>query len=607
MHIFLENKIFGYFKEMHIFLENKIFEYFNEISTLVIFLLKKGGVMRNIVVVEAISTGLNFVRDIANRNYYPIVLNPKVDETEDNQEYLEEVMAANESIDVDAICLDEKDTYEETLEMVRQYDPVIIVPGSERGVVLATKLSNDLGLKCNNIENIDAMTLKDKMQEKIAEAGLRHIRGRTVSSVEEAIAYYDEEGLDEVVVKPINSAGSVGVKICQNKEEMIDGLNEVFGSVNFYGDKLTEMVVQECIKGEEYVVNTVSCNGDHRVTTIWKHIKVKTEEGGQVVDTSITVNELGLGESELVEYAYDVVDAIGIRYGAVHGEYMIDDKGPVLIEVNCRPMGSKLDAVYADRISGQHETDSILDAYLNPDKFYFERDRGYRLYAHGCLKHFIVPRDIIAESYPMAHISNRLKSYYKSSQGIIEDAQLFVKTQDLETAGGVVYLVHEDGYVLQQDLDFLRTVEKRAFELVLSEDSDKKDFIDVDVSLDEIKSLLERVKGFGSQLFVTDQKLDGVDFLQVSPDEIGDVKGDFNCVVVNLNKSIADLKDDKISYLFLKVIDKVKVGGIIIIPESTYQYIPHGRAGAEALIKVLDLRIELPVHNLGKMVIASKR
>ena len=59
--------------------------------------------------------------------------------------------------------------------------------------------------------------------------------------------------------------------------------------------------------------------------------------------------------------------------------------------------------------------------------------------------------------------------------------------------------------------------------------------------------------------------------------------------------------------IFLKVIDKVKVGDIIIIPESTYQYMPHGSSGAEALVKVLDLRIELPLHNLGKMIIASQR
>ena len=563
--------------------------------------------MRNIVVVEPSSTGFNFIRDIVNRNFNPIALDMKVDDTEENKAYKGMVYDSYKRIDVDFELINEKDTYEETLEMVREHDPLLVIPGSEFGVRLATKLANDLGLLCNPIENLDAMTFKDKMQEKIAEHGLRHIKGHVVRSVEEAIEYYDSEGLSEVVVKPIYSAGSVGVRICLNKDEMIDSLEKLFEDVSIYGDRLTEIVVQERIKGEEYFVNTVSCNGDHRVTLIWKYSKVKTEEGGNVYDSVDTVNELGLGEAEIVEYAYDVADALGIRYGAVHGEYMVDDKGPVLIEVNCRPSGGNMDAEYLDRISGQHETDSILDAYLNPNNFYYERDRGYKLYAHGSLKLFIVPKDIIAESSPMAHISNRLKSHYKTAQELIDEAKLFVKTQDFETTGGTVYLVHEDRYVLQRDLDFLRSVEKHAFELVLSEEQDKKVIFDEDANYEEVKSTLGRVKALGSTLFVTDQAFDEENVLQVSLDGIDDVKGDFNCVVVNLNKSIVDMKDDMISYNFLKIIDRVKVGGLIFIPESTYQYTPHGRIGAEALIKVLDLKLELPLHHLKNMVIASRQ
>lgn len=563
--------------------------------------------MRNIVIVEAGSTGFNFIRDIVNRNFHPIVLDMKVDDTEEGKKYKEMVHESYGNIDVDFELIYEKDTYEETLEMVREYDPLLVIAGSERGVIIATKLANDLGLLCNPIENLDAITLKDKMQEKIAEKGLRHIKGRVVTSVEEAIEYYDEEGLSEVVVKPVYSAGSVGVRICLNKDEMIESLNHLFGDKGIYGNVLTEIVVQERIKGEEYFVNTVSCNGDHRVTLIWKYSKVKTEEGGNVYDSIDTVNELGLGEAEIVEYAYDVADALGIKYGAVHGEYMVDDKGPVLIEVNCRPSGGNMDAEYLDRISGQHETDSILDAYLNPENFYYERNRGYRLYAYGSLKLFIVPKDIIPSSSPMKHIGNKLKSHYKTVQGVVDGSNLFVKTQDFETTGGTVYLVHEEGYVLQQDLDFLRSIEKNAFALVLSDESNKKTFIDEDESFEDVKNVLERVKGYGSRLYVTDQRIDDSTLLQISPDEIDDVKGDFNCVVVNLNKSIVDLNDAEIAYLFLKIINLVKVGGFIIIPESTYQYAPHGRLSAEALIKVLGLKIELPLHKLGKMVIASKQ
>ena len=57
----------------------------------------------------------------------------------------------------------------------------------------------------------------------------------------------------------------------------------------------------------------------------------------------------------MVEYAYQVADAIGIQYGPVHGEYMIDEDGSVLIEVNYRPCGANMEADFLNRILGQHE------------------------------------------------------------------------------------------------------------------------------------------------------------------------------------------------------------------------------------------------------------
>ena len=43
--------------------------------------------MRNIIIVECISTGVNFIEDIINRGYTPIVLEPKIAETEEGEEY----------------------------------------------------------------------------------------------------------------------------------------------------------------------------------------------------------------------------------------------------------------------------------------------------------------------------------------------------------------------------------------------------------------------------------------------------------------------------------------------------------------------------------------
>ena len=564
--------------------------------------------MRNIIIVQCMSTGKNYVQDIIDRNYNPIILEMKAfGDSEEALAYHEEVKAEYDLIENEFDLIYEKDTYEETLEMVREYNPLLIVAGTEDGVILATRLANDLDLLCNPIENIDALTLKDEMQNKLAENGIRSIKGKVVRSVEEAIEYYDEEGFHGVVVKPVYSAASVGVRLCSNRQEMIEAVKEVFNLTGVYGNDLNELVIQERINGQEYVVNTVSCDGVHRVTMIWKYNKIKTAEGGNVYDYDETINELGIGEAELVEYAYDVADALGVKYGPVHGEYMIDEKGPVLIEVNCRPHGGNLDAKFLDMISGQHETDSALDSYLNPEKFNLERLKGYRLFAHGVVKTFIVPKNLIARSSPMNSIGVNLKSFFKTDLNSIQSPQTFSKTQDLETAGGNVYLAHEDPNQLQQDVDFLRDIEKRAFQLVLSEELHDDKVIDNDGIFNGINSLINEIKPYGTSLLVTENVFDDLMVSQVSADEIDGIKGNFDCVVINLNESIACMKDEEIAKLFLAIFDKVKFGGLIFIPKTTYDFMPNARLGAEALLKVLDFKIELPIHKMNRMVIASKR
>lgn len=177
--------------------------------------------MRNIVIVQCASTGVNFVQDIIDRNYNPVVLEMRAfGDSEEAQIYLEEIWKEYEDIDNDFDMVYEPDTYEETLEAVRKFNPLLIVPGNEEGVILATRMSHDLGLLGNPVENIDSMTLKNEMHNKLREHGLRSIRGKVVRSVEEAIEYYDSNDFTEVVLKPVYSASSVGVRLCSNREEM---------------------------------------------------------------------------------------------------------------------------------------------------------------------------------------------------------------------------------------------------------------------------------------------------------------------------------------------------------------------------------------------------
>ena len=564
--------------------------------------------MRNIVLVHGLSTGLNFIGDIINRGYNPIVLELQISHSDIGEEYSNHIHEAYQKVPYEFDIIYEKDSYEETLESVRKYDPLLVIPASEKGVFLATKLANDLDLLCNPIENIEAMTLKDKMQERIAEHGLRSIKGKVVYSLEEAIEFYDSEGLKEVVLKPTYSSGSASVRICLSREEMIDATNLLFNDVNRFGDNIEELLIQERIDGTEYIVNTVSHKGIHRVTLVWKYSKVKTSEGAIVYDSIETVNELSLGEAEMVEYAYSVADALGIQYGPVHGEYMIDEKGPVLIEVNCRPMGGEIPADFLDRISGQHETDSILDSYLKPERFFEELKKRYELYAYGTFKFFIVPKDMIIRSSPMARISTKLKAYHSTSLSSLNlDEMLFLKTKDVNTSGGTVFLVHEDLSELEKNLNFLRGVEQNAFSLILSEDTFKFTLKDDETYINDIKPLVEQLEKYGTSLFVTDQFVDGVDILQVNSEQLNEISGKFDAIVLNLNKNFIDKNGDEKVKIIFDIFSKLRTGGLIFIPENTYQLLISGRKGMEALLKVLDYKIELPPYNVKNIIIASKK
>lgn len=566
-------------------------------------------VMRNIIIVDCESTGINFIEDIVNMGYNPMVLESNVPDSPEGVEYKEHVRKGYERIKYGFVVIREQDTYDETLKMVKEYDPLLILPGTEKGVILATKLANDLNLLANPIENLGAMTLKDEMQNRLAEHGLRHIRGKVVKSIDEALEFYERGDFDEVVLKPLHSAGSKNVRICSNNEELIESFNETINDSDYFGDINNELLIQERIDGEEYIVNTVSCKGIHRVTTIWKYNKIKMNDGAMVYESSHTVNDFNIGEVEIVEYAYKVADALGIKYGPVHGEYMVDKKGPVLIEVNCRPMGADMDSQFLDRISGQHETDTILKSYLRPDLFEELLKKPYELYAYGSLKHFIIPRDIIATSMPMNYIGVKLKSHYKSLMDDIDYnvKRQYFKTVDLHSSCGVIYLVHEDLSEIQYDLNFLRNIEKHAFSLVLDEGSKNIELKDDDVYTDEIMPLVSIAKKYGIGLFVTDQFMEDVNILQVTYDKVNEFEGDFDFILINLNKSIVNNRAEEIVNSLLDCFSRVKAGGYVIIPKNTYQLFNSGRKEMEALIKTLDFRIELLPSGIYDVIIASKK
>lgn len=206
----------------------------------------------------------------------------------------------------------------------------------------------------------------------------------------------------------------------------------------------------------------------------------------------------------------------------------------------------------------------------------------------------------------MKYLSNKLKSYYKSNLVSVKENSKFEKTKDLLSSFGTVFLVHKNPYYVQRDLEYLRTVEKEAFSQVLSNGLNKQLTKSNSHLPDDIKNVLGDFDTYGTTLFVTDSVIENISSLQISVNELDQIPDNFDCIFVNLDESIINKNDEDIAILLLNIINKVKMGGLIFIPEKTYKYVASGRKGVEALIKVLDLRIELPPCDVKNVIIASK-
>ena len=210
--------------------------------------------MRNIVIVEAVSTGYNFVGDVIKRGYNPVLLEVKDDTGEDTAELRR---TSYEMLETKPEIIREDESYEKTLARIKELDPVVVVAGSESGVPLATRLADDLGLPGNPAENIPQMTRKDMMHEALKKAGIRYIKGRKIKSVEEALEFCKENKFTDAVVKPLQSAASQGLFLCNNLSDVENAVNTLLKMQDIFGRPITEVIIQERIRGTEYIVNTV--------------------------------------------------------------------------------------------------------------------------------------------------------------------------------------------------------------------------------------------------------------------------------------------------------------------------------------------------------------
>lgn len=231
------------------------------------------------------------------------------------------------------------------------FNVLAVIPGAETGVELADELSARLNLRTNGTEGSIARRNKYFMGEKVRKAGVRAVqqaRCTTIAEVKEFISKL-EDPQNKCVVKPVQSAGSDDVFLCDGVDEAITAFERIYGTKNGLGLDNDCVLVQEFLQGKEYVVDKVSRDGVHKLVGIWQYEKRKVN-GANFVYFGMRLKPADTELAQvMVKYADEVLDALGIMQGPSHMEVMVNtiqegDKvvyKPCLVEVGARCQGGE--------------------------------------------------------------------------------------------------------------------------------------------------------------------------------------------------------------------------------------------------------------------------
>ncbi|MFH1261857.1 MAG: ATP-grasp domain-containing protein [Pseudomonadota bacterium] len=351
--------------------------------------------------------------------------------------------------------------FEETLESVRSYDPKVLIPGAEEGVELADRLSEALGLVTNGSKSSPARRNKFEMAEALHRAGLRSIRTKRSADLREILEWIERETPFPVVIKPPESSGADGVRLCGSRSDVEEAFRPLLGAQNRLGGMTREVVAQTFVEGEEFLVNTLSWDGVHLVTDLWRSVKAKANDRDFLYDYVELVDLHDDRYRELTKYVSKVLDAVGVRFGPAHSEVLVTRDGPVLLEVGARLCGGSLPSLVKDGL-GIDPVEMVADVYSNPKTFGRYLRSARRLRKHVRLISLIVQKEGVVRGIPGAKRAEQLRSFDRFFMNIMLGTKL-EKTIDVFSCPGDVILSHEDENVVREDYRTIREIEKEGF------------------------------------------------------------------------------------------------------------------------------------------------
>jgi len=444
-------------------------------------LVTAGDHASTVVLVDPLSTGVLVQQRVFNLGYRIIIVWSDRSQPASRDKHFERSGHPREDF-AGIIVHESDDRLDETLRSILAIttDIKAVMCGSEHGVLLEDALAEGLSkaldaphIRSSGMHSRQTKVDKHAQANTIRAAGLAAVRETLARSEDDVRKFFEDvgAGAKAFVVKPQTGAGSVGVTFCDSEQaawaayyKILAGEHKAHCRSKYKHYSHAGVLMQEYLQGTEYIVNSVIFNGEIKTTAMFKYDKRPYNGAGFVCfskELMVPGDEPQL--EEIVEYTEKVLKAVGFQNGAIHAEVMYtEDRGPVLVELNCRMHGGNGAWVHpANLCVGYDQVSVFMDVYLNGGKEMWHsiparpvralascQQVKMRSHIEGTLKRVIPEQWERIEALP---------SYVEHTFGVLPGDQL-LKTVDMPSVPGEVTLVHENKETLARDYEALNEI-----------------------------------------------------------------------------------------------------------------------------------------------------
>lgn len=250
-----------------------------------------------------------------------------------------------------------------------RYEVLLLINGLEDTVTYGDLLAFSLNLPHNDPKTSHLRYDKNAQIQALHD-------NQIPAPISKHINIQDLDKLDELtrdmelplIIKPsVNGGSSIGVEICQTRDQLYSYFEAHKKDKNAFNHQITDFCIQEFLKGNEIVVDTVSYQRNHYLSSCWLQNK-RYINGLPVYQTGICLPSTHEFIKTSFDYVKKVLDAIDHKNGIAHTEIMLTSTAPKLIEVNARVSGSNGALNKQSKLMGKSDQATTLAKLLLEEK-----------------------------------------------------------------------------------------------------------------------------------------------------------------------------------------------------------------------------------------------